>query len=351
MIFGTYRTILALAVILHHLGGFWEMGRYAVFGFFILSGFLMNYILHNSYGYSTLGIRKYALNRFLRIFPTFWLFAAFSLILAYFFSIQYNNFHQLHGFPNSTGNFLSNFFLIIFKGTDPRLIPQSWALTVELIWYALIAFGISKTKRITLLWFVSSLIYTAVVNVLKLDWDWKYFSVLSASLPFSTGAILYHYRNEVSKVTNYFGATKFALFFIILSIINYLLFRSEFNLPFLRREIFFYANYAFQGLAIAGLATTAVKSAKINTWDKEIGNLSYPMYLCHYVVAAPIFFIFGEAFSKGSPPIFLASILPILLVSYLTVVFIDKPIERIRRKVKQAKKPELEVEQGGAGNA
>lgn len=335
MLFGTYRTLLALAVILHHLGGFWELGRYAVFGFFILSGFLMNYILHESYGYTVDGLRKYALNRFLRIFPTYWFFALISLILTILFTTQYTNFHPLHGIPGNVSNVFSNLFLIVFRDTTPRLIPQSWALTVELIWYALIGLGISKTKKLTLLWFSLSLLYTAIVNALRLDWDWKYFHFLSASLPFSTGAMIFHYRDHISRFSCRYGPIKLSLFFCFLGIANYVIYRSGFSVPFFRREVFFYANYALQALTVASLATSQVDNMSINKWDKEIGKLSYPMYLAHYIVAAPIFFVFGEAFAKGSPLIFYASIIPILLVSLLAVLLVDNPIEQIRKKIKQ----------------
>jgi peptidoglycan/LPS O-acetylase OafA/YrhL len=42
--FGSYRTFLAVLVIANHIGGISEIGRYAVYGFFVLSGYLMTYI-------------------------------------------------------------------------------------------------------------------------------------------------------------------------------------------------------------------------------------------------------------------------------------------------------------------
>ncbi len=77
--FGTYRTFLALMVVALHLGGL-SMGGYAVFGFYVLSGYLMTLIMQNNYGYSALGFYKYALNRFLRIYPIYWVSIVFSAI-------------------------------------------------------------------------------------------------------------------------------------------------------------------------------------------------------------------------------------------------------------------------------
>ncbi len=43
--FGTYRTYLALLVVVQHIGGIPVIGGYAVFGFYILSGYLMTLIM------------------------------------------------------------------------------------------------------------------------------------------------------------------------------------------------------------------------------------------------------------------------------------------------------------------
>lgn len=70
--FGTYRTLLAVMVIFLHLGGMPVIGGYAVFGFYILSGYLMTLIMHKNYGYTRDGVARYAINRFLRIYPIYW---------------------------------------------------------------------------------------------------------------------------------------------------------------------------------------------------------------------------------------------------------------------------------------
>lgn len=49
--FGTYRTLLAIMLIFLHLGGMPVIGSFAVFGFYILSGYLMTLIMQNNYGY------------------------------------------------------------------------------------------------------------------------------------------------------------------------------------------------------------------------------------------------------------------------------------------------------------
>ena len=60
--FGVFRLILAFNVVAFHIAGIPTIGRYAVYSFFILSGFLMATIMHKTYGYDVQGLKKYALN-------------------------------------------------------------------------------------------------------------------------------------------------------------------------------------------------------------------------------------------------------------------------------------------------
>ena len=79
--FGTFRAILALMVVALHLGGIPALGNYAVFAFYCLSGYLMTLILQRNYGYTLAGFSKYIFNRFLKIYPVYWVSILFTLAL------------------------------------------------------------------------------------------------------------------------------------------------------------------------------------------------------------------------------------------------------------------------------
>src|ERR1700678_2524825 len=74
-VFGIYRYILATMVMTAHSAPLiWLfVGTYAVRAFFVLSGYVVCYILHNDYLRQEKGVWKYAINRALRIYPTYWL--------------------------------------------------------------------------------------------------------------------------------------------------------------------------------------------------------------------------------------------------------------------------------------
>ena len=92
MMFGTYRYCLAHLVVLTHLASWPGVGSYAVFGFYMLSGFLMSLILNERYGFSLQGLRGYAANRALRIYPPYlFVLAATAMTSAMSLSLIFNS--------------------------------------------------------------------------------------------------------------------------------------------------------------------------------------------------------------------------------------------------------------------
>ena len=195
--YGTYRTLLALMVVGLHIGGIPSVGTYAVFGFYTLSGYLMTFIMQNNYGYSSQGVAKYAINRFLRIYPIYWvsigLSAVLVLVVGEGVSSGYQQDIYLPKDPVSLARNLALFFPFM---ESPRLTPPAWALTVELCFYILIGLGISRTRRAVWYWFLLSAAYHALALYFGRD---TYFTVFAASLPFSTGALIFHYRSNINS--------------------------------------------------------------------------------------------------------------------------------------------------------
>jgi peptidoglycan/LPS O-acetylase OafA/YrhL len=71
-----YRFILAICVVQGHLlgpkaGAPW-LAWQAVFSFYVLSGFLMSLVLNQNYGFTSGGLVRFAVNRWLRLFPVYY---------------------------------------------------------------------------------------------------------------------------------------------------------------------------------------------------------------------------------------------------------------------------------------
>lgn len=332
--FGTYRSILSLLVVLQHLGGFPVIGAYAVFGFYALSGYLMTLIMQKTYGYALRGIYKYAINRFLRIFPMYWFSCLVSIGLVLWvgkdFSVKY---HPTIYIPEDLQSILYNFFIFFPYRNSPRLTPPSWALTVELFFYIGIGLGLSKNKGLSLIWFFLSIIYHAVVNILKLNYEYKYFMIPAASLPFSTGALIYFYNLDILKkfrFLNYRFAPHSLMFLLVLNwYIGYLI-GSQ-------RGVSFYFNYVINSCLIISLSNRNILPLVSKQFDKLMGDYSYPIYLIHYqagLIIAICYGLFGISASRHTWQLLIASIPLIFIISLSFIIWIERPIEIIRDRVK-----------------
>jgi len=332
--FGTYRTLLALMVVGQHIGGLPLIGSYAVFGFYALSGYLMTFIMQNNYGYSHRGIGRYALNRFLRIYPIYWVSIAISasLVLGFGHSVT-AAYHQDIYLPADLPGLLRNLLLFFPLMESPRLTPPAWALTVELCFYILIGLGLSRTRRLTVAWFLISILYHLFAVVSGRD---TYFTVFAASLPFSTGALICHFRTEIAGRLDAVGATTGRWLPVVgvgLVLGNWLLGAAVAALE----TIAFYANYLLCAVLVAVLASRRSLPLVSPAIDRWLGDLSYPIYLLHYQVALVVMLAANAlGLHQGRPSLaLLAFAAPfVVAAAWLLSASIEGPIERVRRRVK-----------------
>lgn len=351
--FGTYRTVLALAVVLHHLIAVPVVGHYAVHGFFILSGYLMTYIMNRTYGYSFKGIRAFALNRFLRLYPAYWAILVASVIVILWFgetnSVRYREFIFI---PSSFSEWSQNVSLIFFDlfpdRVSPRVSPPTWALTIEVVFYLLIAVGISKSKRITLAWLFASGLYMLLTHVFHLDYRYRYSIVFSGTLPFAIGAIAYHFYDSIKKYVPYKNSTTLIPALLLAFIVNSAIAAFSEQAGF-GKGVFlcFYLNYLINA-AIIILLIDGKMPLVSKALDKAIGDYSYPLYLMHWQVGfAASMMLWGIPINgfntQGIAALVLA--LPIcFILCWLVIRGVDEPIERLRKRIKTANRaPDVNV--------
>ena len=333
--FGTYRTLLAVMVVFLHIGGAPVLGGYAVFGFYILSGYLRTFIMQNNYGYDRSGLAKYALNRVLRIYPIYWLACAISLILIAVFGQDITSaFHPAIAIPDGIESILRNLFLYFPGRESPRLTPPSWALTVEIFYYVCIGLGISRSRQLTIFWFVMSVIYTLYANVAGIGWESRYFSIIAASLPFSTGAVIYHFRDELKRFSGPFSAGLYApLSICVLIGLNWwtgLLLDTQ-------KGVSFYINYLLCAFMVVALFDRRELPFISRKADRMMGDFSYPVYLIHYQVGVVMLVLlnqFGFAIKRPDLSLAVVSLPVIFLAAWMMTVSVERPIELIRSRVK-----------------
>ena len=346
---GVLRTTLALMVMVYHLFvQLLPMGTYAVFGFYIISGYLMTLIMHESYGYTWFGRYSFAVNRFLRLYPQYWAAAILSVLLI--LNVGPEAVAHYRGsmvLPASYKGYISN-LLMIFpswypNSVKPRLVPPTWALTVEIVFYVLICLGISKSFIRVKIWFLLSIGYVVVTFIAGLPSNNRYFPAAAASLPFSIGSGVF-FMSKDSRIYDLYLKLKVssaALFILMIAHCLVWVVLSKRRIGGLV-EIGFYMNIVICTVLVYSVVSGG-KIGKINqSIDKFIGDFSYPIYLLHWqsgLLASLA--IFGEGLHGFSIRGFisLAVSIPIVcMLSFASMLVIDKPIQRIRAKIKTNKR-------------
>jgi len=224
---------------------------------------------------------------------------------------------------------------------SPRLVPATWAITVEIFFYLLICIGISKTKKKTIIWILFSIFYVIYSFIKEASWGERYFPVAAASLPFSLGAYLFFYIRDYSKYRLLKISNNTTRCLLLLMVVNIII-----STVFYTRASGFFFNLGFYGnILICLLLVYAIASGgkphpfAINL-DKKIGSYSYTIYIFHWQVGLlTSYLLFGEAvheFTEKGLISLVVSLILIIPISYLSIHFIEKPINnKFRKKIKE----------------
>ena len=339
---GTFRLVLALAVLISHIAtsiGASVVNREsthilvwsgnAVFAFFIISGFYMSLIINTRYAKLPGGTWRFYLNRALRLYPIQW------VLLAMFVAV-----YAASGTPTFllgdardplwrwSYAVLSNVF---FLGSEvlPFLNQDNWAfvvgpiwsLSIEMYFYLLAPFIVGRSLRTLLTLCGVALafrltLYASGVPVLP----WRYFFFPADLVFFLIGSASYHLyaRMKGRAVTKkWLGAGAAIL------LAGWVVTPQLWTAPDLDQPL----CWAFY--AVVALCTPLLFDLT-RTWkfDNVLGQLSYPIYLSHVLVIGAVKRWDVFAIDKG-----LAATLLTLALATGLYVFIDRPVDRIRRRI------------------
>lgn len=281
---GTLRFVLAFMVVLNHI---WlptanKLGAPAVVAFYTISGFLMAMVLSETYtGLGGLG--RYLINRFLRIFPTYWLVALATATMLAVAPRSFANINSALRLPDSLGLWLRNLSLVDLIYSPTRLVPPSWSLTVECSFYIAMGLLLARTAPIALLWFAGSLGYTGYMVWNGAEFGDRYYPVAAASLFFSAGASIYHLREQLRgvRLDRNVAGLLLAVFCVSPLVVD-ALGGDRFM------EGFYGAFLLFLILLIAASNNTVFFARPV---DRYLGELAYPLFLSHYFAVGLVRFV------------------------------------------------------------
>jgi len=321
-VFGIYRYGLAFCVAISHLWGGMIAGpaAYAVWGFYCLSGYLMTLILNEKYGFTPRGLTRFAVNRALRIYPAYYVICMGMFLLFTFV-------------PETSAKFLPNlrmpttaegwrYSLLLMTAPDGNeLLHGSMALRVELWFYVAIALGLGRSRWTARVWFAASVVYTFWLLARRTPFPERYVFIPACSLAFSFGCLIYHVRDQLPVIKTPWAALSAAgLWWLHVWLTQ--------NIPGGPLVFGLYSSLLFSGFAMVTLMR--LDPGELPAWmgklDRHAGNLSYPMYLCHWGVGIAITWLFPGT-TRTSFSVFLIGFPVVNIVSYLIYRHVERPLQ------------------------
>lgn len=303
--FGTYRFLLAALVALSHFGftrnGF-NPGQWSVICFYMLSGLLMERQFHKLSENGN-GIFPFYLDRFLRIYPLFFV----VLILAWI------------GNPLSWGTATANLTLLplnysYFTGI-PTPIAVSWSLACEAHFYLLVPLLVLCSTKVLRVILCASLCVFVISSCLPNSDFWAYVCLPGILFTFLTGILINRKDYAFIRILWPVMLSLLALFCL-----------TKFIDTGLRTGI--HINVAIGYLAAVVTTSFLDKLSPNVKWDKSIGLVSYPLFLCHEPAARLIEHHWG-VFNP------LKLLFFSILVAVILILTIEVPFDRIRYRCRR----------------
>ncbi len=324
--FGLFRYLLALMVVHGHVhwslaGQLNWLGWYAVFAFFALSGLLMTQVIHETYGYSLRGTAGFLLNRALRVYPPYLIVIALGV--AALVALPHGEAFKVNFYlPETADSWARNLLIFGMRNHSPALIPPTWSLHIELVFYMLMAFGLGRTRGSTIVWIAASCVWTAWALASVFDFPDRLSDELASSLPFAAGAGLYYLKHRNSR-----WLLAIPAIFFVHAVMSDRLWADV-------RWGGFYCSTMLAVASVYALRDQRVSGAWANL-DRRLGDLAYPVFLAHIPVAYVIAALFPE-FSGNQERWFLATVLATNAVAFAVHGLVEIPIDQLRKKIRRA---------------
>jgi peptidoglycan/LPS O-acetylase OafA/YrhL len=354
---GSLRLILALSVAIAHVPGLTTPvmtgSAVSVQCFYIISGFFIALILNQKYVGPSDKYLFYS-NRFLRIFPLYWIVLAMAGavgVAAYVtadkgaLAIWSDNWSRLSlidvAFLTFTNLLLFGQDLTLFLGlgesglewttqfslSEPGvfkflLVPQGWSLSLELTFYLMAPFIVRRSAWTIGLIAAACLAIRTVGYAFGLQSDpWSYRVFPFELSAFLAGAFSYRLGERFNGATLP-GIAKISAFGIIPAVILFPLYDSNADIFFTASRIGLY-TYLVVALPVLYRLT------KDGNLDRIAGDLSYPIYLCHLI---PIQLLQGSRVlaPHAAARAVLAVIASVVLAAVATR-FVEIPLNKFRQ--------------------
>lgn len=297
----------------------YEHGWVAVQFFFILSGFIFYSFYLDKISNNQIDFYNFFLLRFSRLYPLHLLTFILMIVIASTKIIVFTNMDIFH--------FFLNIFLIQAWGFEAggSFNDPSWSISIEILMYS-IFFFISLRKK-TIFLTTTFLILISSVIIFK-------FKLLGyGGLCFYIGGMTsLLYNRFKDQIFNENKNKKKVLLLLFIQILLTIIIISKFAFSSIQIKIILFF-YFFPLIILTSIFLQQYKPLFISKISK-IGNISYSIYMIHYVLQ--YYIISAVAYLKivvnfNSPLVLLSYLVVLILISYFSNKYFEKPIQKSLR--------------------
>jgi len=350
--FDILRAVAILLVLIHHVPKEWILnmdgtilpqffwrfytgGWIGVDMFFVLSGFLVSGIYFREYIKSgTISVGNFLIRRGFKIYPTFYVYILFSIVLSFFTSDLQLSSDQIIGELAFIQNYLN------------RIWGPTWSLAVEEHFYIILTLIFVVLKYVTknnMFKHVPQIFIAIAILCLVLRFFTSFHStefdfiehyapthLRIDSLMFGV-LISYFYYFKPEKLTVIYKKKYLVLVLSALSLTPYFFFGREYcvnhNLPNIISTFGFTHQYIAFGLILVSFWDMQVKENLFTKMLAAIGKNSYASYLWH----SPIIYFMELYFHNiWYTLLYLAAV---FIVSYISTRLVEIPFLNLRDKI------------------
>jgi len=326
---GLTRFVLALFVIMFHLSRSIFLGEFAVFSFFILSGYWISVMYEKKYLLKENTLKVFYVSRFWRILPVFYAVTIFAILINFLCHIPVIGEVQKLGFGQKCLLYFSNVFLFGYNFLRYRILVPAWSLDIEMQFYLIFPFLYFLTRksvtRLTLVLGITVVSYGALLVLFEGHYHNK--TLLSYLFLFIAG--MYSYQTKV-KFNNLVQYSSLLLFLIIVAV--NMVVPSMRNLSRDSNTQYYHILSLVLTIAAYPMVINSVHKPSDNK-DRILGDLSFLVYLIHAVWLIVYELLIGLNYTKYTTiPLIAGFIAVTVITSYILYKLVDRPSELARQK-------------------
>lgn len=225
---------------------------------------------------------------------------------------------------------------------QPRISPPTWALTVELLYYICIGLGVSRSRRLTFFWLLSSVFVTCFLWT-RVDGE-RFLEghLLAGSLPFAIGSAAFHWRQELLDI----GAKicpRGNWIFWSCGIFALSVGLTGLGKLFAPLESLIFAGHIVNlilGCGVVVRLSSLRASNHFERRDRSIGDYTFPIYLLHWQIGLAVSMLLFRrpvlGFHLQGITAYLLAIAGTIGVSWLLIRFVDTPLQGLRKRLRRA---------------